>query len=240
MNSLFSGIDCFLAQKKWEKELDIILDETAQDPTIAARADRVLPKGAIRHIGQYLHHLAKVPNILRHGYALREAVRHGMPVDLANVYLLTRRAEKLHADMEAWYESTVDDVGLPDEIQSQDPDSPFETVLSYTSPWVGTLHMGYWASMLIIQNVLNGCHQNDEYTEKNNLFARNVWRSLEIVSAGVMGPYRVGYALRISFEFADLPTQVWIHRLFARWQPLYAATSGDVYPRPGTNDHAFV
>ena len=240
MNSLFSGIDCFLAQKKWEKELDGMLEEIDLDPNTVARTERMLPKGAVKLVGRYLHYLAKVPNILRHGYALREAVRHDMPIDLASVYLLTRRAEKLHADMEAWYKLVVDDVGLPDEIKSQDPNSPFETVLSYTSPWVGTLYLGYWASMLIIQNVLNGCHQNDEYTQKNHLFARNIWRSLETVAAGVMGPYRVGYAVRISFEFADLPTQVWIHSLLARWQPLYAATSGDDYPSPGTNDYVFV
>lgn len=240
MNALFSGVDCFLAQKKWEKELELLSEELERDPISNARFRSNMPKGSFRLVGRYLHYLAKIPSILRHGWALREAVTHDMPIDLASVYLLTRRTEKLHADYLAWYERILEDIDLPEEVPTQDPTSPFETVLAYPSPWTGALHIGWWASMLIIQNVLNGCHQNNEYTEKNHEYANNIFRSLENVSAGVMGPYRVGYALRISYEFADVPTQYWIHSLLARFQPLYAATSGDVFPRPGSTNQKFL
>lgn len=240
MNALFSGVDCFLAQKKWEKELDILSDELERDPITNSRFRANMPKGSLKMFGRYLHYLAKLPNILRHGWALREAVKHDMPINPASVYLLARRAERLHADYSAWYESILNDIELPYEVPTQDPSSPFEIVLAYKSHWIGALHMGYWASMLIIQNVLNGCRQNNDYTEKNNEFANNIFRSLEHVSAGVMGPYRVGYSIRIAYEFADVPTQYWIHTLLARFQPFYAAMSGDVYPRPGSTDQRFL
>ncbi len=57
--------------------------------------------------------------------------------------------------------------------------------------------------MGILQECLNVCGYHVNYTESNKELAGNIFRSVEVVGAGFMGPYRVGYAVRIAYEFAD-------------------------------------
>lgn len=230
MNAMFSGQDCFLAGRKWQQ---ILVTTRPDDPgdTLQSKTDTIYDI--------YLAHTAKVPSILRHAVPLREARKHNMPVDAAHVALLSQHAEKLRLDFASWFESFEALNFRPTEAPSRDPGSIFETVLSYSNVWAGATYMGYWASMLILQETLNQCQCPVDYTMSNMEFARNIFRSVESVSVDILGPYRVGYPIRIAYEFADVRTQIWVTSLLATFEKHYAATSSTTYPKPAPNEYQF-
>lgn len=230
MNCMFSNQDCFLSRKRWEKLL-FTRPEGFVTETIQTEADWVHD--------DYMTALAKMPGILRDGGALREANNRGMPVDAAQVAQLRRRAEALRAIFLSWYERYERLGYQPIEIPSRDPSSPYETVFSYTNVWAGGMYMSYWASMLILQESLNQCRYPIDYAESNQQLVRKILRSVETVAADVMGPYRIGYAIRIAYEFADVPAQAWVASMLVGFQKRYAAVSPEGYPEPAPNEFQY-
>lgn len=230
MNSLFSLQDCFLARKSWQK---VLLDVGMYGPENALRRETEAIYGV------YLANLAKVPHILRRGLALREAKKHNMPIDVDQVLEFLPKVEKLRVVFETWFKR-FEKLNLgPTEAASKDPGSIYETVLYYKDVWAGGLYMGYWATMLILQESLNQCHYTVDYTISNREFMRNILRSVECVGADLLGPYRVGYSMRIAYEFADVQTQTWITSLIARFEKRYASTSPEGYPAPAPNEFQY-
>jgi hypothetical protein len=162
-----------------------------------------------------------------------------MPVEPAQVTLLVRRAEKLRSEVAAIFGRYTALEPAPTEVPSQDPGSIYETVLSYSNVWRGSFWMSCWATLLILQECLVQCEWPVDYTASNKELARNIYRSIECVGKGLLGPFRVGYPLRIAYEFADLRTQLWIASMVARFEKHYASTSVKGYPKPGANEYQF-
>jgi hypothetical protein len=153
--------------------------------------------------------------------------------------LLVRRAEKLRSEVAALFEAYTALAPTPAEVPSQDPGSIYETVLSYSNVWHGSFWMSFWATLLILQECLRLGQWPVDYTASNRELARNIYRSLECVGAGLMGPMRVGYPLRIAYDFADVRTQMWIGSLLERFKERYASTAPDGYPKPADNEYQF-
>lgn len=230
MHYLFALEDCFLAKKKWQ---DVMTNYAADNITTAVGRD------GVAMLDQFFVHLAKVPSAIRCGYIIRETRKHGMPIDMAQVAFLKQHGARLREDFLGWYERYSPLLQQPLETPTEDPSSPYETVLRFDSNWHGSLTMGYWASMLIIQECLNQAGNHELYAESNRTLARNIYRSLETVSKGLMGPYRVGYAMRIAYDFADMPRQLWIRTLLDRMEERYASTRKETYPPPASNSYNY-
>jgi hypothetical protein len=231
MNSLFSGQECFLARRNWQQ----VLADPAPDTEHQAAGATATAFHAIFEL--YWIGLARLPDIVHRGYALREARRHGMPIDTSQVVILVQRAEKLHSEIAALYARYTKLAPRPTEVLSTDPASIHETVLSYSDVWHGSFHMSFWATLIILQECLVQCHYPVDYTASNREFASNIFRSVESVGAGMMGPFRVGYPIRIAYEFADVRTQLWVASVLARFEKHYAATSHSTYPEVENNEH---
>ncbi|KAI1866998.1 hypothetical protein JX265_007574 [Neoarthrinium moseri] len=225
MNALFLGQDCFLAERPWQAVI-------VHKPKVSSRTigGSTFARDSLSIVDRYFQLLAKLPSILRHGYALREARQCGMPIDVTRAILLAQRAEEIHSDFLAWYPTMLAMNPVPIEVPSTDPSSIFPTVLQFTHPWFGSLHMGYWASMLILQETLNVCGYHINYTESNRILMLNILRSIETVSKGFMGAYRCGYSIRIAVEFADDTQKAWIAMWLHRLEKTYAATSMKSFP----------
>ncbi|KAK9417995.1 hypothetical protein SUNI508_08424 [Seiridium unicorne] len=178
---------------------------------------------------RYLQLLARLPGILRHGYALREANARQEPIDIQKALLLAESTQQVHAGFLEWYPRLLSIEPEPTEIPSKDPASIFPHVLHYESPWIGALYMGYWASILILQEILIQCRYPVDLKETNSDLARNILKSIENVGHGVMGAFRCGYGLRIAFEFVDDRQKVWIGMWLGRLERDYAATSAKTY-----------
>ena len=61
--------------------------------------------------------------------------------------------------------------------------------------------------------------------ERNEVLLERIWKSVETVGSGYMGPYRVGYAVRVTYEFADARTRGYLFEVLRRSMAHYAASS---------------
>lgn len=91
--------------------------------------------------------------------------------------------------------------------------------------------MSFWATLLVLQECLVQCDINaTEYRANNNRLAGDILRSVECVGRGVLGGYRVGYPVRIAWEFVDGSTREWIKGVLETMEGTYAAASYGTYP----------
>ncbi|KAL1880609.1 hypothetical protein Daus18300_001220 [Diaporthe australafricana] len=243
MRSLFAGEPCWLAQPKWQalssRMSDPAIDEGEGAQGVLETTRSPAPPPWVKFQDSYYVLLAKIPLILSRGYSIREERRHGITPDPGQVKLLAEQAGRLRSDFRVWHERAVSGGGVtqPVEVPSTDPTSPFTTVLRFPNPWIGSAEATYWATMLILQEALNQCYEEEDrpYDEDNQELARNILRATEYVGRGIMGPYRISYALRIAYDFVDLPLRMWILSAAGRYSTQYAAVSTETYPKPNAN-----
>ncbi|KAL8303697.1 hypothetical protein RB600_007249 [Gaeumannomyces tritici] len=224
MNAMFSIQDCFLAQKPWQR----VLQHLGADLEI-----HTLPPELVPGINIYFRNLARIPSFVRRLLTMRIAKDHGIPPSPAQVAALRHDAEAQLLEELAWAAS-VGDALLPParEVPSRDPASPFATVLRHESRWAGSLQMNHWATRLILQATVNECGGRgaEDFRPLNRLLAHRIFRSIELVGQGLMGPLRCSYPLRIAYEFSTPELRPWIQRVVAGFETRYAATSIKDYP----------
>lgn len=247
MQSLFSGQDCFLTQPRWQDLSSRLAGPAVGDEVEGQGAQekalgigRVQTPAWVRHQDVYFTLLAKVPLVLSWGYGIREERRHGITPDPSRVGLLREQASILRFEYCDWHERAISGGAItrPVEVPSGDPSSPFSTIFEFSNPWVGSVEISYWATILILQEALNQCYEDGQrhrYDEDNQVLATNILRATESVGRGIMGPYRISYALRIAYDFVDLPLKMWVLSAAARYSQQYAAVSTETYPRPNAN-----
>ncbi|CAK7563223.1 MAG: hypothetical protein SEPTF4163_001086 [Sporothrix epigloea] len=74
------------------------------------------------------------------------------------------------------------------------------------------------------------------YDASNRRLCRIIFRSFEKLTAGLMGQYRIGFSMRVAYEFADVPTQLWIRALLDRSVKTFASSRADSYPPVKPNE----
>jgi hypothetical protein len=188
----------------------------------------------------YFALFAKLPGVLRLGFPMREAKKHGMPLDRTDLALLHQRTASLYRELQDWAVDLPRLFPAPTEVPSQDPGSLFPTVLRYDNVWYGPLYMGYWATLLVVQwSLALSCEELGEacppFALSSDELVRSILRSLETVGEGVMGGYRIGYSVRVVYDFADLPTQLWIRTLLQGHEKVFAGLRVDAFPSAGSN-----
>lgn len=99
------------------------------------------------------------------------------------------------------------------------------------------MFMAYWASMLILQELLLQCQWPHDFENSQKELVQNILRSVESVGKGPLGPYRLGYSLRIAYELASIDMQLWIRSLLDRFSKTYAATDKATYPDPKNDEN---
>ncbi|KLU87510.1 hypothetical protein MAPG_06509 [Magnaporthiopsis poae ATCC 64411] len=223
MNAMFSLQDCFLAQKPWQK----VLQHVSADLEI-----QTIPPEFVPAIDAYFRNLVMIPSFVRRLITMRIAKDHGVPHGPAQVAALRRDAEEQLLKERAWYASIKNTLlPPPREVPSRDPTSPFATVLRHENQWAGSIQMNHWANTLILQGTINECGGHaEDFRPLNRVFADNIFRSVELVGQGLMGPLRCSYPLRIAYEFSTLDIRRWIGRVVSGFEPRYAATSVKDYP----------
>lgn len=169
------------------------------------------------------------------GYNMREWRNHGIVPSPAQATQVEQETSELRREFLAWHKGALQGGGLslPIEVPSEDPTSPFAKVYRFANPWVGSLCVHYWATMLVLQECIDQC-QNDAgkrlYTQDNQELSTSILRSLEYVGQGLMGPYRVGYSIRIAFDFIDPSEREWLLSVIRKYNQQFASVSSDVYP----------
>ncbi|KAI8677234.1 hypothetical protein LRP88_09737 [Fusarium phalaenopsidis] len=194
-----------------------------------------IPDETIRVADAFFTNLVQVSPVLRWGYLVREANKAGISVEPSQLSSLAHLAAANHASFSQWYdEFAALPIPQPIEAAPIDPASSlYETVLVYEHQSAGAMHMGYWASMLILQETLAQCGMpvpNSEASQRD--LVEKILRSVESVGQGTMGPYRVGFSIRIAYEFSSAEEQRWIRSILDQFSRSYAAVDKKSYPAP--------
>ncbi|CAM1505403.1 Fc.00g110400.m01.CDS01 [Cosmosporella sp. VM-42] len=227
--------DCFLSRPQWKRVMHDGGRHLIHPPDV--------PDDTIRMVDGFFDNLADIPEVLKWGYRLREANKAGIPVEPARASALAHLAAENHARFTKWYDDEFTQgqlLVLPTEIPSANPTaSLYATVLDHPQPWTGSMHLAYWASMLILQETLTQCAWPENFDESQRDFVQNILRSVETVGRGTMGPYRVGYSLRIAYEFASADAQEWIRGLLDGYSKSYAAMDKSLYPTTRLDEEGY-
>lgn len=101
--------------------------------------------------------LARIPGVVAAGYNMREWRGHGIKPSPAQATQVQQETSELRSEYLAWNKDAIQDgaISLPVEVPSKDPTSPFATVFRFANPWVGSLCVHYWATMLVLQECLD-------------------------------------------------------------------------------------
>ncbi|RFU81340.1 zn2-c6 fungal-type dna-binding domain-containing [Trichoderma arundinaceum] len=226
MSSLFfpTSDKCFLARPEWRR----VLCDASTMSIFSPQA----PLSSMQVVNSFFLCLADMPEVMWWGYPIREALLAGRRVNPRRIKQLAELTAANHGRFTEWY-GNFQKLGIElKEVPSQDPNSPYQLVLEHPVGWLGSMHMGYWASMLILQELLMKCQWPVDYRESQKEFVHNILRSIETVGRGTMGPFRLGYSIRIVYEFANAEAQRWIISLLDKFSSKYAATDKDTYPSP--------
>lgn len=220
--------NCFLSRQEWKP---IMCDGGR---CLVHAPDT--PVETVIIIDGFFQRLVDVPAVLKWGYLVREANNAGIPVDPSQVVILAHLAAANYASFSRWYDEEFNSLPYvqPAEALPADPaTSLYPTILEHTNQWAGAMHLAVWASMLILQETMVQCGAPAPGSDaaKQDLVS-NILRSIESVGRGTMGPYRVGFSLRIAYEFASTEAQLWIRTLLDKFTKSYAAVDKATYPAP--------
>ncbi|MBE3043818.1 hypothetical protein IMZ48_14835 [Candidatus Bathyarchaeota archaeon] len=204
--------DCFLAKEEWRN-----LWADGRDPFSAL-------------VDEFWDCFALCPHAVRRAHELRNRSEGGVSLDLEATLAVTKEAEDLHNRLIAWHDIVVQYLPAPQEVATTNPEPPYPTVLTYPSVWLGTLYMGYWASLLIVQSAMESCGYPVDTLQSTQKLLANILKSVECVGEGLMGPYRIGYSLRIAAEFAGPGERAWISRVLRPTASSFAATTPTEVP----------
>jgi hypothetical protein len=213
MYSLFTAEDCFLAKKEWR---DAWYNRGPE------------PYAAL--IDEFWYCLALCPSVVRQAQLLRKRSLSGSGVAEEGILIATRQTLELRDRFIEWHDTFLRYLPEPEEISSQDDSSPYSTMLTYATAWIGTLFMGYWASMLVIQDILEEW-AGLAFEETSEDLLAQILKSVEFTSKGFMGPYRIGFSVRIALEFANQEQRRWIRKLLRDRSESFAATTPTSSPK---------
>ena len=174
-------------------------------------------------INTYVAILAKIPGIMLQIYPLHEARLRGLPLpDVADGVPLATYIQNLYDDLLDCESDLHRLIPGPREVQSQDANAPWPTMLTYDTVWFGALYMGFWTTQIILREGLRLLEGHVALTGESLDLVEKVLRSVEMVGKGVMGPYRIGYGLRVTYDMADAPTREWLRTKLRAYQQTYA------------------
>lgn len=214
MYYFFIGQDCFLAEPAWQ---EVLMGTSCQGDSNPLKTQQW------SLINTYVAILAKIPGIMLRIYPLHEARLKGMPLpDVADGVSSATYIQNLYNDLLDCESELHRLIPPPKEVQSEDVNAPWPTMLTYDTVWFGALYMGFWTTQLILREGLRLLKGEVALTGESLALVDKVLRSVEMVGDGVMGPYRVGYGLRVTYDMADAPTREWLRTKLRTYQKTYA------------------
>ncbi|OQE46382.1 hypothetical protein PENCOP_c001G02856 [Penicillium coprophilum] len=215
MHSMFSGEECFLASDAWH-------DKMRQQYT----SD--LPPEVHNRIEQFFAYFTYAPSLVHKLYSLKHVDATSAEA-LQTISEVLSEALEMQTNLAIWYEQFSQIVPPPTETTSQTGDQLYPIILTYTDVSYATIYCGYYSYMVIIHEVLNFCGYPGQHEAMVAYYRDQICKSVEYNSVGVMGPYRMGFPLRVAFEVADPVTSSWILKRLGQFSKIYAAAQPENY-----------
>ncbi|CAI7664392.1 unnamed protein product [Penicillium bialowiezense] len=147
------------------------------------------------------------PSLVHKLYGLRH-VELTSAESLHTISEVVSKALEMQAKLATWYENYSRTALPPVETLSSTNDELYPIILEYTDKTCG--YPGDHEMMVVY-------------------FKDQICKSVEYNSVGVLGPYRMGFPLRVAFEIADPVTRSWIKGRLQQFSKIYAAAHPENY-----------
>ncbi|EGX97159.1 C6 zinc finger domain protein [Cordyceps militaris CM01] len=223
--------ECFLTRPEWRSVMRDRGRHLLQAPDFNEEA--------IEAVDEFNNRLAEIPAVVKVGYPVMEAGKRGLPIDHVAAATTCRLAAACHARMSEFWSTYKHLFPQAVEAPSKDPQSPYPVILRYERRWAATLQLSHHATMGLLQEFLQRLGWTQPFATSQQEYTQTILRSVEDISQGPLGPYRIGYAMRIAYELADAEAQEWIRGCLDRFKSTYAATDKQTYPEKRTDNKGY-
>lgn len=217
MEALFSGKACFLDTDEWR----YITLQPPSDSFSAQFYERTDDLGRC---------ISVCPWLVTEVYALPSLNKSEISTQL-RVSALVYRTLEVYGRLQQWYEDFVAFAPLPEEVPSSTNDPLYPVVYRYWNSCTATAFCGYYAMIIILHRILTECHHPAGDAGEISLAVEKICKSVEYMAGtGILGPYRLGFSIRVAFEVGTLTTKLWIRKWLMRFEKFYRACSPNNYP----------
>lgn len=211
MHSVFSGEECFLASDDWHA-------------VMKQRFDKALTAEFHAHVEDLFASFTTVPRLIHDLFDIRTADMTS-PATQLKVSKVVAETLAMQKELEAWYDQFIQAVSLPREAPSARGDTLFPIVYLFTNVDVASIYCAYYSYMVVIHEILSTCGFGPAGDHKARViyFRDQICKSVEYNARGLLGPYRLGFPLRVAYEVADPVTKAWIEGWLHQLAKHYAA-----------------
>lgn len=206
---MFSGDRCFLASDEWHEKM---------------RQQFTTDLSAELHysIESFFAYLTYAPSLAHELHYLKHVDMTSAEA-LQTISVVLFKALEMQTELVMWYEQFSCIAPPPVETPSLTRDDLFPRTLVYTDMNHATIYCSYYSYMAIIHEILKTCGYPGDHAMLVAYYRDQICKSVEYTSVGVMGPYRMGFPLRVAFEAADAVTASWILSHLEQISKSYAA-----------------
>ncbi|KAJ5641670.1 hypothetical protein N7490_005670 [Penicillium lividum] len=215
MHSMFAGEDCFLASEEWHRMM--------QQQHLAT-----LPLDYHNCIEKFFAYFTHSPRIVHNLYRLREK-DYTNPVVMMEISQALAQVLDMQDKMASWYSEWSQVSSPPVESLSTTGDDLFPIILTYADLIDASVYCGYYAYMIIIHEALKTFGYPGPQETMVSYFRDQICRSIEYTAFGALGPYRIGFPVRVAIETADDVTRSWLLARLKEFSKTYAAAKPENY-----------
>ncbi|KAJ5536283.1 hypothetical protein N7513_009469 [Penicillium frequentans] len=215
MHSMFAGEDCFLASDEWHHMM--------RQQHLAT-----LPLDYHNCIEDFFAYFTHSPRIVHNLYHLRDK-NHSDPEVLQEISQALTQVLDMQSKMASWYEKWSRISSPPVETRSTTGDPLYPIILSYADLLDASIYCGYYAYMIIIHEALRAFGYPGRQETLVSYFRDQICKSIEYTAFGVLGPYRIGFPVRVAIETADDVTRSWLLSRLQEFSKIYAAAKPENY-----------
>lgn len=212
---MFSGEECFLASKEWHQMM-------------AKQHSSHVPADLHNSIEEFFAYFTYIPSFVHKFYSLKGADLSS-PEAQQTISATLSQALDMRGKLAVWYEQFTHIAPPPTETLSQSDDIVYPVILTYSDIVHSTIYCGYFSYMAIIHEVLKTLVYPGQHEAMVVYFRDQICKSVEYTGAGFLGPYRLGFPMRVAYEVGDAVTRSWILTRLDQFSKIYAALSSDHY-----------
>ncbi|KAJ6110602.1 hypothetical protein N7486_002837 [Penicillium sp. IBT 16267x] len=215
MHSMFAGENCFLASDEWHRMM--------KQQYLAT-----LPLDYHNCVEEFFAYFTHSPQIVHNLFRLREK-DYSDPEVLQEISQALTQVLDMQSKMASWYEKWSQIASPPVEALSTTGDPLFPIILTYTDLMDASVYCGYYAYMVIIHETLRAFGYPGPHATMVSYFRDQICKSIEYAAFGVLGPYRIGFPVRVAIETADDVTRTWLLSRLQEFSKIYAAAKPENY-----------
>ncbi|KAJ6131381.1 hypothetical protein N7523_001841 [Penicillium sp. IBT 18751x] len=209
MHSMFSGEQCFLASEEWHHMMQ-------------QQYTSEMPIDLHNSIEQFFAYFTYAPSLVHKFYSLKE-VDLSTPKAQQTILTTLTQALDMQSKLAVWYEQYSQIAPLPVEVPSSIEDGVYPAILVYEEMLHAAIYCGYFAYMAIIHEVLKTFGHAGPHGSMVVYFCDQICKSVEYSGVGVLGPFRLGFPLRVAYEVSGPLTRSWILTRLESFSKVYAA-----------------